>query len=102
MKTWIEQAPADGLRTVCGSDGGDSGLDRNGWRYFGYYNKGESISDSWAFALLDEYVENCPATAAYGSTTREALGSLLTGRFNDQRAEAKAVAISLWAGSAVP
>ena len=102
VKTWIQQAPADGLRTVCGSDGGASGLDRNGWRYFGYYNKGESISDSWAFAALDEYVENCPATAAYGSTTREALGSLLTGRFNDQRAEAKAVAISLWAGSAVP
>jgi hypothetical protein len=101
VKTWIEQAPADGLRTVCGSDGGLGG-DRGGWRYFGYYNKGESISDSWAFADLDEYVENCPVTAAFGSTTREALGTLLTGRFTDQRAEAKAVAISVWAGSAVP
>ena len=102
MKTWIQQPPVDGVRTVCGSDGSASGVDRGGWRYFGYYNKGESVSDSWAFATLDEYIENCPVTAAYGSTTREALGSLLTGRFTDQRAEAKAVAISVWAGSPVP
>ena len=102
VKTWIEQAPADGVRTVCGIDGNATGLDRDGWRYFGYYNKGESVSDSWAFGYLDEYIENCPVTAAYGSTTREALGSLLTGRFTDQRAEAKAVAISDRAGLAVP
>ncbi len=102
VKTWIEQAPAGGVRTVCGIDGNATGLDRDGWRYFGYYNKGESVSDSWAFGYLDEYIENCPVTAAYGSTTREALGSLLTGRFTDQRAEAKAVAVSVWAGLAVP
>jgi hypothetical protein len=102
VKTWIEQAPVDGVRTVCGGDGGNSDVDRGGWRYFGYYNKGESVSDSWALALLDEWVENCPVTAAFGSTTREALETLLTGRFNDQRAAAKAVAISVWSGSAVP
>ena len=102
VQTWIERTPVDGVRTVCGGDGGNTGVDRGGWRYFGYYNKGESISDSWAFSVLDEYIENCPVTAAYGSTTREALGTLFTGRFTDQRAEAKAVAISLWAGSGVP
>jgi hypothetical protein len=34
--------------------------------------------------MLDEFVENCPATAAYGKTTSEA------------------VAISLWSGSKTP
>jgi hypothetical protein len=102
VQTWIQQAPVDGVRTDSGSDGDAAGLDRRGWRYSGYYNKGESDSDSWAFATLDENIENCPVTAAFASTTREALGSLLTGRFTDQRAESKAVAISLWASSAVP
>ena len=101
VETWIRRAPARGLRTACGVDGVSSGLDRSGWRFFGYYNKGESISDSWAFASLDEYIENCPATAAYGKTTGEALESLLTGRFSDQGVEAMAVAISVWAGSPV-
>jgi hypothetical protein len=98
-RTWIRRAPADGLRTVCGADGGAGMLDRGGWRYFGYYNKGESISDSWALSLLDEGFENWPATAAYGATPAEAIESLLSGRFSDQKIDAKAVAISLWAGS---
>lgn len=102
VKTWIRQAPVSGLRTVSGVDGGASLLDRGGWRVFGYYNKGESISDSWAFSLLDEFVENCPATAAYGETISEATGSLLRGRFTDQKVQAKAVAISIWSGSSVP
>jgi hypothetical protein len=74
-------------------------LDRGGWRYFGYYNKGESISDSWALSLLAEGFDNWPATAAYGATPAEAIESLLSGRFSDQKIDAKAVAISLWAGS---
>ncbi len=102
VKTWIAQAPVNGLRTACGVDGEASLLDRGGWRFFGYYNKGESISDSWAFALLDEFVENCPATAAYGRTASEALEFLLRGRFTDERAQAKAVAISVWSGSSTP
>ncbi len=102
VRTWIREAPANGLRTACGVDGAASLLDRGGWRYFGHYNKGESISDSWAFALLDEYVENCPASAAYGNTIGEALESLLMGRFSDQKIQAKAVAVSVWAGSMVP
>jgi hypothetical protein len=102
VKTWIRQAPVNGLQTVCGVDGGASLLDRGGWRFFGYYNKGESISDSWALALLDEFVENCPATAAYGKTASEALDSLLHGRFTDEKAQAKAVAISVWSGSSTP
>ena len=51
------------------------------------------------FRLLDECVENCPATAAYGDTIAEAMESLFNGRFSDQKIKAKAVAISLWAGS---
>ncbi len=86
-------------RLACGES---SGLDRGGWRFFGYYNKGESVSDSWALASLDEYIDNCQATAAYGKTTGEALESLLTGRFSDEKLEAMAVAISVWAGSLVP
>jgi hypothetical protein len=98
QKTWIQQAPVNGVRTVCGVDGGASLLDRGGWRFFGYYNKGDSISDAWALALLDEFIENCPATAAYGSTTAEALKTLSEGRFADQKAQPKAVAISIWQG----
>jgi hypothetical protein len=96
VKTWIRQAPVNGLRTVCGVDGAASLLDRGGWRFFGHYNKGESISDSWAFALLDEFVENCPATAAYGNTVSDAVESLLHGRFTEKKAQSKAVAISIW------
>ena len=102
VKTWIRQAPANGIRTVCGVDGGASLLDRSGWRFFGHYNKGESISDSWAFALLDEFVENCPATAAYGSTVSEAVESLLQGRFTEKKVQAKAVAISIWSTPTTP
>ena len=92
----------NGLRTVCGVDGEASLLDRGGWRFFGHYNKGESISDSWAFALLDEFVENCPATAAYGKTVGEAVESLLGGRFTDEKGQTKAVAISVWSGPSTP
>jgi hypothetical protein len=99
VQTWIRRAPANGLRTVCGVDGEASLLDRGGWRFFGHYHRGESISDAWAFALLDEFVENCPATAAYGQTIQEAVESLLAGHFSDQKASAKAVAVSVWSGS---
>jgi hypothetical protein len=102
VKTWIRQAPVSGLRTVCGVDGEASLLDWGGWRFFGHYNKGESISDSWAFALLDEFVENCPATAAYGKTRSEAVESLLRDRFTDEKVQAKAVAISVWSGPGTP
>jgi hypothetical protein len=102
VKTWIRQAPASGLRSVCGVDGGASLLDRGGWRFFGYYNKGDSISDAWAYALLDEFVENCPATAAYGDTASEATEFLLRGRFTDDKSHAKAVAISIWSSSGTP
>jgi hypothetical protein len=102
VSTWIRRAPVSGVRTVCGVDGGASLLDRSGWRFFGYYNKGESISDSWAFALLDESVENCPATAAYGKTRAEALESLFFGRFSDEKAQPKAVAISVWGSERLP
>jgi hypothetical protein len=101
VATWIRRAPVNGVRTVSGVDGGASLLDRSGWRFFGHYNRGESVSDSWAFALLDEFIENCPATAGYGNTTQSAVESLLAGRFSDEKAQPNAVAISIWSGSAV-
>jgi hypothetical protein len=51
VNTWIRQTPVNGVRTVCGVDGGASLLDRSGWRFLGHFNRGESVSDSWAFAL---------------------------------------------------
>jgi hypothetical protein len=75
-------------------------LERGGWRFFGHYNKDDSISDSWAFAMLDEFVENCLATAAYGATINEAVETLVRGRFTDEKAQATAVAISVWSGGA--
>jgi hypothetical protein len=50
---------------------------------------------------LDEFIENCPATAGYGNTTQSAVESLLAGRFSDEKAQPNAVAISIWSGSAV-
>lgn len=102
LKTWIRQTPANGLCTVCGVDGEASLLDRSGWRFFGHYNKGESVSDAWAFAMLDEFVGNSPATAAYGRTTGEAVETLLRGRFTDEKAASKAVAISIWSAPVTP
>lgn len=102
LKTWIRQAPVNGLCTVCGVDGEASLLDRSGWRFFGHYNKGESVSDAWAFAMLDEFVGNSPATAAYGRTTGEAVETLLRGRFTDEKAASKAVAISIWSAALTP
>ena len=76
-------------------------MNQSGWRFFGHYNRGESVSDSWAFALLDEFIENCPATAAYGNTIQSAVETLLADRFSEEKAPPNAVAISIWSGSAV-
>jgi hypothetical protein len=52
--------------------------------------------------MLDEAIDNCPVTAAYGETLGEAVESLLGGRFSDQKAQARAVAVSVWSGAAPP
>jgi hypothetical protein len=59
------------------------------WQRYGRVGgfRGDWLKDNW------------PATAAYGDTPAEAIESLLRGRFSDQKIDARAVAISLWAGS---
>ncbi len=94
--TWLRSGFIDGLRTVSGHDGGHTGLDRSGWRFYGWYNKGASISDAWLLGQLDENVLNNPVTVAYGQDRQEALRTLLLGRFTTRRAEAEWAAASLW------
>ncbi len=96
LKTWIESRFAAGIRTICGADGEHNGLDRSGWRFFGRYNKGDSISDAWAFRDMDECPENNPVTIAFGKTREAALDTLLNGRFTQRRARSKWVAVSVW------
>jgi hypothetical protein len=95
-KQWMAGGFINGVRTVCGADGVMAQNDRNGWRFFGYYNKGRSISDSWAFSLIDESLNNFPATVAYGPTLTEALTSLFDGRFSNERTVSSCSAASLW------
>ena len=99
LSTWVEKARLEGLVTVSGVDGGHGGLDRNGWRFFGYYNKYESICDSWAFSMLDEDANLLPVTAAYAETPEEAIKTLLFGRFTLKPAENKWIAVSTWCPS---
>lgn len=98
IDTWIRKLHVNGLRTASGYDGVTGLRDRSGWRFFGYYNKYESISDSWVFAGLDEDFGNCPVTVSYGETINDSLETLLKGRFNDQRAGRKFAAFSIWYG----
>jgi hypothetical protein len=57
-----------------------------GWRFFSRYNAGESISESWFFAGIDQCTCNVPIVAAYGSTEEEAATTLFDGRFSESRA----------------
>lgn len=96
LSEWMPALYVNGLRTVCGVDGMSVGLDRDGWRFFGRYNKGDAIADAWAFALLDECPSNSPVTLAYGRTRQEALANLADGRFAVQRTTPAWCAISIW------
>ena len=82
---WMNGHVADGIRTVCGADGTGHGYDRGGWRFFGSYHRGESISQSWINSLLTESELNHPVVMAYGSTEEEAAATLLDGRFTKTR-----------------
>ncbi|MFC1857380.1 DUF6345 domain-containing protein [Thermodesulfobacteriota bacterium] len=93
---WMTARYVKGLRTICGVDGESVGLERDGWRFFGYYHKGNSISDAWALAVIDEYPQNAPATAAYGRTMQEAIETLFEGRFSVERAKPRYCAVSVW------
>ena len=96
---WTEWLPARfvrGARTVCGVDGEGTGLDRDGWRFFGYYNKGNSIASSFMNAVIDECVRNEPVTVAYGSTPDEAAQILADGRFSLARSQPSWAFASIW------
>ena len=58
------------------------GSSNGGWRFFGHYNSGESISQSWVSAALEECDCNHPVMAAYGATEEEAANTMLDGRFS--------------------
>jgi hypothetical protein len=93
---WLKADFIDGVRTVSGADGEYIGNDRNGWRFFGRYHQGSSISDAWAFALIDECPDNAPVTVAYGATEQEALEALFDGRFSLEATVPLWSAASLW------
>jgi hypothetical protein len=82
---WMNHHVAAGIRTVCGHDGAGAGADRSGWRFFGHYHNGESISESWFREMLDENPCQHPVVISYGSTLDEAAETLFDGRFSKER-----------------
>jgi hypothetical protein len=82
---WMNKHVADGIRTICGADGEARGAHMSGLEFFGYYHKGESISQAWSNMALDECTCNMPVTVAYGSTEDEAASILFDGRFTKDR-----------------
>lgn len=101
VETWIKGKTLEGLRTASGVDGPHGGVERDGWRFFGYYNKGEPISDAWAFGILDENANLWPVTAAYAGSTKTALSDLALGRFSKTKAERGAAVFSIWTSAFV-
>ena len=96
LQAWIESRIAGGIRTICGEDGEHTSLDRSGWQFFGYYNKGDSISDAWLMRDMDENPLNNPCTVAYGPTRTSAIDTLVNGRFDQRAAKPKWIAVSVW------
>ncbi len=93
---WINDHVAAGIRTISGFDGGATFCDRNGWRYFGRYNKGDSLTDSFFLGDLDETHENNPLTIAYGPTQEAAFKTLVDGRFETEATIATWAVVSIW------
>ena len=56
-----------------------------GWRFFGHYHAGESISQSWIAMGLEEYDCNMPIMVAYGEDEEDAASVLFDGRFSTVR-----------------
>lgn len=83
---WMNSHVANGIRTVAGYDGGRIGGQVTGWRFFGHYHKGESVSQAWFNTGLEEYDCNVPIMVAYGSDEQEAAAILFDGRFSQTRA----------------
>jgi hypothetical protein len=95
FKEWIPARFVQGLRTACGMDGNADTSGQSGWRFFGPYNQGNSISDAWRRSAINESRTNAPVTVSYGATPIEALSTLLDGRFASERVE------PLWSSSSV-
>ncbi len=96
LETWIRDAQVDGLRTACAADGLSTGGEGSGWWFYGHYNKGDSVSDSWTLGMLDESADHFPVTIAYGQSPSDAMDTLLHGRFSVEKAGNQYIAISDW------
>jgi hypothetical protein len=83
---WLNDEVADGIRTAAGFDGGRTGWHVTGWRFFGSYNRGESVSQSWINMALEENECHAPIVVAYGATKQDAAETLFDGRFSKTRA----------------
>ena len=93
---WMNGKIVSGLRMACGFDGNAVTGGRNGWRYYGWYNKGDSISDSWCFSGVDDNDINDPVSVSYGTTASDAIANLADGRFLTVKVESKFAASSEW------
>jgi hypothetical protein len=94
---WMNGHVADGIRTICGHDGDGAGADRSGWRFFGYYHLGDSISQSWFNEMLKENPCQHPVVIAYGSTLDEAAETLYDGRLSKERGgKGWVIAVETW------
>lgn len=82
---WMTPHIADGIRTICGSDGGLTGSHFTGLRFFKYYHLNESISQAWFNLQLEECTCNIPVIVAYGNTEDEAAATLFDGRMTKER-----------------
>jgi len=96
LSTWVATAKLDGLVTASGTDGAHGGNDRNGWRFFGYYNKFDSVCDSWAGSQHDEDLNLIPVTGAYADSAEAAISNLRFTRFRESRGGKQWVAFSSW------
>jgi hypothetical protein len=83
---WMNGHVADGIRTICGTDGSYAGTESDGFRFFQYYHQGDTISQAWFNMQLNINSENVPVVVAYGKTEEEAASTLFNWRFTKERA----------------
>jgi len=93
---WLPGKYVDGLTLACGIDGESVGLDRTGWRVTAYYQKGDSVSDSWRNGTIEECDRNAPVSVAYGETKNLALENLVDWRISVKKSKSNFSAASVW------
>jgi hypothetical protein len=96
LTQWLPAKNVLGLSTVSGYDGEFIGLDRDGPRFTGYYNKGDSINDAHRNAAIDECSDNAPVTVGYGETTEQALFNTVDARISPAKSNTAYSAASVW------